>query len=85
MKRIWIENVKQDAEERTSSVDAQRHPPNQLFVKFLFKILQNSKPIVRLAKRPSSETRDGRAQLFGRVPVVDGKANVCASYDENSN
>lgn len=41
IKWIGVENVEQDAEERARGVDTKGHPPNELFVQFLFEIFQD--------------------------------------------
>ena len=78
IERIRIEDVEQDGEEGAGRVDAQRHPPDELLVKFLLEILEDEKANGQAGQGTGQvgHVGDGRTQLLGCVPVVDGKSDV---------
>jgi hypothetical protein len=80
IERIRIEDVEQDGEEGAGRVDAQRHPPDELLVQFLLEILEDEKANGQAGQGAGQvgHVRDGRTQLLGCVPVVDGESDVSA-------
>ena len=64
--RIRVEDVEQDGEERARGVDAQRHPPDQLFVQLLFEVLQDEQADGEAGQRTFNHTK--RKQLINQMP-----------------
>jgi len=77
---VGVGHVEEHGEDGAGGVHPQRHPPHQLLVQLLLKVLEHQQPDGEAGQRPRQvrHVRNGRTHLLRGVPVVDRETNVGA-------